>query len=159
QETDQTWYAAGGAVNNILTFTLDAAGNQSSAANNLGTSTTTFDALNRVSSNTDVWGSVLTYSYDANSNVTGVQDSKGGTLTSVYDASNRLTSRQFSDGTTQARFDLAYNARDEMTSLTRYQDVAGTTQAGITSVTYDNVAGLVRSIYHYGGGTPAAPYS
>jgi YD repeat-containing protein len=60
--------------------------------------------------------------------------------TSVYDAANRLTSRQFNDGAGAVlRFDTAYTARNQISTLTRYSNLAGTTQVGLTSYAYDAV--------------------
>jgi len=48
--------------------------------------------------------------------------------TFVYDALNRLSSEQFTqNGSGPLRIDLAYNAgTDEVSSMTRYHDLAGT---------------------------------
>jgi hypothetical protein len=35
------------------------------------------------------------------------------------------------------RFDTAYTARNQVASLTRYSNLAGTTQVGLSSFTYD----------------------
>src|SRR5262249_13630614 len=66
----------------------------------------------------------------------------------VYDVANRLTSRQFGgSGQTPARIDLAYTNRNELSTLSRYSDVAGTTLLGTTSYTYDG-AGDMTSVVH-----------
>jgi YD repeat-containing protein len=71
--------------------------------------TMAYDALNRLMSDKEPFGQVLTFTYDPVGNRTLVQDSQGGTLTSVYDAANRLTSRQFGGvGQTPLRMDLTY---------------------------------------------------
>jgi RHS repeat-associated protein len=155
----ETWRAAGGSITNTLTLTYDGDSHLTSAANNVGTITYAYNDNEQLTQSTDVWGLQQVLSYDGNGNRIAVADSKGGLTVSVYDKDNELTSRKFADGTAQLRFDQGFTARGEVSSLTRYQDTAGTQQAGITSYTYDNVAGLVKSIYHYGGGTPAQPYS
>src|SRR6266852_4285500 len=110
-----------------------------------------YDALNRTSAVNGLFGVTLTNTYDAVGNRTVVKDSFGGTATSVYDNANQLTSRQFSNGgTTPLRFDLAYTARNQVQSLTRYSDLAGSTKVGVTSYVYDAVA-RVQNIQHQNG--------
>jgi RHS repeat-associated protein len=141
--TGATWRDAGGSVVNTQTFTLDANGNQLTAADANGTYTLSYDALNRVSTQAGPFGLTLTFSYDAAGNSTQVQDSKGGVTTSVYDGDNQLTSRQLGgSGITALRFDLAYTARNQVGTLTRYSDLAGTTKVGESDYTYDNAARL-----------------
>ena len=97
-----------------------------------------YDAQDRLTSQTDPLGLTLTYAYDAASRVTQRVDSLGGVLTYVYDTANRLTSEQFGGaGQTQARVDLGYDNRDELTGLTRYTDVAGSNLVGTTVYAYD----------------------
>ncbi len=119
----------------------------------VGTVTYSNDLLGRVTAATDVFG--LT------NRVTEVDDSKGGVLTNVYDNADRLTTREFGGtGQTQARVDLSYSNRNELTGVTRWNNVAGTTLAGTTSYGYDdasrvtaivakNAAGATLSYYNY----------
>jgi RHS repeat-associated protein len=79
--------------------------------------------------------------------------------TSVYDGLNRLVSRQFNDGQAQARFDQGWTPQGELGAVVRFRDVAGTQLAGASSYTYDPVAGRLQTLWHYGGGTVAQPYS
>ena len=75
----------------------------------------------------------LTYSYDAADNRTLVQDSLGGVTTSTYDAADRLTQRAFGgSGQTPLRMDVTWTDRDQLASLTRYRDLAGTQKVGST---------------------------
>src|SRR5262249_35191049 len=133
-----TWKAAAGTVTNLQTFTYDAAGSQLTAADYSGTYTSAYDALNRMTSQTDPFGVALTYMYDANSNQTTVQDSLGGTTTSVYDVANRLTTREFGGPSqTPLLIDLGYDAASRLTGLTRYADLGRSTLVGTTSYSYD----------------------
>ena len=103
-----------------------------------GTVSYAYDAQNRVIGQTDVWGLALTVGYDAAGDRTLVQDSKGGVETMFYDTANRLTSVQFGGtGQTPLRADFGYDNRNEMTSQTRYSDLAGTTVVGTTSYAFD----------------------
>src|SRR5262249_13566075 len=95
-----------------------------------------------------------------NGRVTQRTDSLGGTLTSTYDDAGRLTSRKFSgtDGAgTALRFDLGYSNRDELTSVTRYSDLAGTSVVGTTSFGLDD-ASRVTSITHKNGSAATLSY-
>jgi YD repeat-containing protein len=113
--TQVTWKSAGGATVNTLDYTYDAANNLLTAGDNAGTYTRSYDTLNRLTAQTDVFGLGLTFSYDAADRRTLVQDSKGGLLTSAYDAASRLTTRELGGSVaTPARVDLAYTARDQL---------------------------------------------
>jgi RHS repeat-associated protein len=143
-----TWKAAGGSTTNVQTFTYDAAGNQLTAADSGGTYTNGYDALNRLTSQTDPFGVALTFAYDAAGRQTTVQDSLSGTTTSVYDNANRLTTREFGGPSqTPLRMDLGYDNANRLTGLTRYSNLTGSTKVGTTSYAYD-AASRVTNITH-----------
>jgi RHS repeat-associated protein len=122
----------------VQTFTYDAAGNQLTAADYNGTYTSSYDAQNRLTEQTDPFGVALTYAYDAAGRQTTVQDSLGGTTTSVYDAANRLTTREFGGSSqTPLRIDLSYDNANRLTGLTRYSNLSGSSLVATTSYTYD----------------------
>jgi RHS repeat-associated protein len=147
----ESWLSSpGGSVVNRQTFTYDAKGNKLTAADYQGTITTSYDALERLTAQTDVFGLTLTYSYDAVDRTTLVQDSKGGLTTSVFDNANRLTSRQLSVAAGTVRIDASYSNRNELTSLTRFSDVSGSTVVGTTVYAYDD-ASRVTAITHKNG--------
>jgi YD repeat-containing protein len=133
----ETWVVSGSTVN-ILTHTYDAVGNELTAANNVGTYTMSYDALDRVSVTQEPFGVTLTATYDAVGNRTVLQDSQAGVLTSIYDAANRLTTREIGgSGQTPLRMDATYTNRDQLATLTRYSDVAGTQKVGSSAYSYD----------------------
>jgi RHS repeat-associated protein len=152
--TSDTWYDHNPTPVNTRTYQYDGDGNLTQASDNAGTYTMAYDELDRLTGQTDVWGLSLTYSYDSAGRLTQTQDSKGGVLTSAYDAADRLTSRQFSgdgqvahDGQTPVRIDLGYDNRDEVTGLTRYADVSGSTPLGTSAFNYDS-AGRLTNVTH-----------
>src|SRR5260370_10166358 len=122
----KVWKNASNTVVDTLNYGYDANGNLTSASNGNSSYTRTYDVLNQVTSQTDPFNVTLTIGYDAAGYRTSVVDSQGGTVASVYDAGGRLTRRTFS-GTSlpTMRIDLGYNARDQLTSLSRYADLAG----------------------------------
>jgi RHS repeat-associated protein len=142
-------------------YTYDNGGNLLTASNTVGTITDSYDVLGRLTSAMDVFGLNLTYKYDNADRVTEVDDSKNGVLTRVYDNANRVTTMMFAgSGQTQARVDLAYSNRNELTGVTRYSDVGGSSLAGTTSFGYDdasrvtaitakNSTGATLSYYNY----------
>jgi RHS repeat-associated protein len=138
RETAQTWLSSTSTTVNNVTYTYDNANNLLTAADNSGTYTMGYDALNRVTSEAEAFGVSLTFNYDSADRRTLVQDSLGGVLTSVYDNADRLTSRKLTAGTQQVRVDPGYDNRNDMTSLTRFSDVGGTTVVGTTVYGYDN---------------------
>jgi YD repeat-containing protein len=72
----------------------------------------------------------LTFTYDGVGNRTQVQDSKGGVTTSVYDNANNLSSRQFTDGTTSVSINFTNDGNNQLSTVTRYKDLTGTTKIG-----------------------------
>jgi RHS repeat-associated protein len=144
--TAVTWLSAAGATVNLLTYSYDANGNQLTAADYSGTYTNAYDGQDRLTSQTNPFGLTLTYQYDAQSRRTQRSDSLGGVLTYVYDNADRLTSEQFAGtGQTSLRADFGYDNGDELSSLTRYSDLAGSTVVATTVYGYDN-AGRSTSI-------------
>ncbi len=138
RQTGTTWKAAGGSTTNVQTFSYDAGGNQLAAADYSGTYTNSYDALNRLTAQTDPFGVALTYAYDAADRQTTVQDSLGGTTTSVYDSAGRLMTREFGGPSqTPLRIDPSYDAANRLTGLTRYSNLAGTALVATTSYSYD----------------------
>jgi RHS repeat-associated protein len=139
---------------NVFTYTYDADGNQLTAANNAGTDTMTYNSLDQMASVKGPTNLTLSYSYDANGNRTLVQDSLGGVVTSVYNADNLLQTRELGgSGITALRFDVAYDADNRVTTLTRYSDLGGTTKIGDTLSTYDSSSRLTNLDNRNGSGT------
>jgi RHS repeat-associated protein len=137
RETGQTWVVSGSTVN-TQTFTYDAQGNQLTAADTNGTYTMAFDSLNRTTTEQEPFGQTLTFTWDAASNRYVLQDSLGGTTTSTYDALDRLTERQFGgSGQTPLHANLTWTARDQLSTVTRYDDQAGGTLAATSTYQYD----------------------
>ena len=161
REISETWVASNGTtVLNRLTFTYDGNGNQLTAADQNGVYTFTYDALNRVATQQDVWSKTLTYAYDGNGNRVSVADSLGGVQTSVYDAGNNLTTREFGGvGQTPLRLDLTYTARNQVLTQSRYSDLAGTTLVGTSTYGYDAVGNLTRLQQKDGSGGNIANYT
>jgi YD repeat-containing protein len=81
----------------------------------------------------------LTESYDQDGNRTKVVDSLGGTISSTYDTDGRLVTRTLTNGSNEhGRVDLGYDNNGNITSITRWQDLAGTQKVATTTGTYDN---------------------
>src|SRR5205807_553295 len=136
QLTQANWVISGSTVN-TLTYSYDANSNLLTAANNAGTYTMAYNALNRVSQTQEPFGLTLTATYDAVGNRTQLQDSFGGVLTSVYDSVNRLTTREFGGASqTPLRMDLTYTARDQVATEIRYSDLNAQTKVDSTTFTY-----------------------
>jgi RHS repeat-associated protein len=158
RKTAETWLATGGTiVLNTQRWTYDNNGNVLTAADTVGTLTLGYDALNRLTSQTDVFGLTLTFAYDSANRRTSVQDSLVGTLTSVYDNGNRLTSRQLSGNSMQLRLDAAYDVRNELTTLTHYGTTGTTMVVGTSSQLYDAL-GRVTAITNYNGSGATLSY-
>jgi YD repeat-containing protein len=157
--TAVTWKAAGGATVNNLTYTYDAKGNLLTAQDSAGTVSYSYDQLDRVQAVKNVFGQVLTYTLDAADWITQRQDSLGGVLTSVYDNANRLTSRKFSNSAGTLRIDPGYDNRNELTSLTRYSDLAGTQVVGTTTYGFDDSGHMTSIVSKNGSGSTLSAYT
>jgi YD repeat-containing protein len=141
--TTQIWLDSGGTPTATFTYSFDANGNQTTAGNATGTFTLQYDALNRVTGVQDIWTQRLTFAYDGVGNRTRVQDSLSGTTTSVYDAANNLVTQLFGGPSqTAMRVDLTYNGDNQIAALTRYSDLAATTNVAYSTYTYDVVSRL-----------------
>jgi len=79
------------------TNTYDADGNLLSETDNTGTTTFTYDALNRIRTKTLPGGTIINTDYDKTGNLTSLNDG-GGIITYGYDAANRMTTLTNPDG-------------------------------------------------------------
>jgi RHS repeat-associated protein len=156
--TAETWLSSAGVTVNLLTYTYDSNNNQLTAADYNGTITSSYDALNRLTAQTDVFGLALTYQYDAADRLTQQSDSAGGMLTYVYDNSDRITSERLTGSSSAARVDLGYDNRNELTSLTRFTDVAGSNVVGTTVYAYDDAQRLTSIVNKTGAAATLSYY-
>ncbi|HJZ94793.1 MAG TPA: SBBP repeat-containing protein [Gemmataceae bacterium] len=153
RNTTEQWYASGGSLLQTQTFTYDAASRLTGAADPDGTYTLTYDAADRVTNVLEPFGLSLTFTYDATNNRTRVDDSKGGLATSTYDGAGRLTKREFTGNGATLRIDYGYTNRDELNSVTRYSDLAGSTKVGDTLNTFDPGGRLTNRQHRNGSNT------
>ena len=127
-------YQSGGAVdhqtNVNTTYTYDENGNRLSIIDGNGhTRTFTYDAVNRLTGESDALGNSSTNSYDAAGNLISVVDANGATIAYEYDALNRLTKIDYPAPDADALF--SYDSIGQMSSM---QDGLGT-----TTWTYDDL--------------------
>ncbi len=143
----------------VQTFGYDAAGNLASATDPDGSYTVTYDALDQPVEVVGPSGLTLDFSYDAGGDRTSAWDSAFGTETSEYDALGRLTSRKLLTADGQVWVDYTYTALDQVATVTRYADLAGTVPAGTTAYTYDDAGHLTAIQTRGGSGGLLADYS
>ncbi len=156
----ETWYAVGGALTQTQTFTYDAADRMLTAQDPDGAYTLAYDAAGRVTSVREPFALVLTMGYDAVGNRTSVQDSQGGVTTVSFDALNRQQSEQVGgSGVSAMRFDRGYSARGELTSVTRYSDLSGTTTVALSQHDYDAAGRQTHLKHTSGAGVTLAEYT
>jgi YD repeat-containing protein len=157
--TKEEWVTSGSTVN-TLTFTYDGNSNLLTAQDADGRITFTYDAVNRRDTQKDVWALTLTFTYDAVGNRTKVQDSLSGVTTSTYNAVNLLSKREFGgSGLTPLRADLTYTDRNQLATVSRYSDLAGSTLVGSTTFTYDASKRLTNLQHRNGGGSLLANFT
>jgi len=143
--TGETWVnPSGGSPLNIITYTYDADCNMTQVADNNTSYQYTYNGDNEVTSFSDTGTPslpqvTLTYSYDPNGNETSVSDSQGGVVSYSYDSRNELTNQTLSGtGISAEAVSYAYDAAGRLTGLTRYSNLAETTEVAATSYTYDD---------------------
>jgi RHS repeat-associated protein len=149
REIGETWII-GTITQNLLTFTYDPNNNLLTAANNTGTITRTYDALDRLSTTKDMFSTLVTSSYDAANNRLVTQDSFGGIVTRTFDSLNRMATMSYTGQTTALREDFVYSARDQVTNQTRFSNLNGTTTVGYSTFGYDPV-GRLTNLQHLNG--------
>ncbi len=146
EETGETWISASSGVTDVNTLTYDNDGNQLSAANFNGAYTYTYDDENRVLTVQEPFGLSLTFTHDADGNRTGVQDSLGGAQTSTYDAENDLLTREQTGDRGTLRVDYTYTADNQVATIKRYSDLAGSSLIGETDYAYNAEGEVVSEV-------------
>ncbi len=127
------------------TYGYDVLSRLTTASNTAGTVTIAYDNRGRVSSVTDVFGQMVSYTYDANSNRTQLSLNSVTSATYQYDVINRLT--QLTDsGSLSTTF--SYDATNKLTSRTLPNGVVTTSQ-------YDGLDRLTRLTHAKGANTLA----
>ncbi len=159
--TTQVWKTSAGTPVNTLVYSYDANDNLREAANQQGLYSFTYDGLNRVATQRDVWALLLTFTYDKVDNRIKVEDSKGGVVSSIYDTLDRLQTRELTQyGANVLKVDLAYTPTDQLESLTRSRwDVSAYAVAGTTSYIYDALERMASLQHKDGGGGSLAFYT
>jgi RHS repeat-associated protein len=155
EETGETWVnPMGGSALNLVTITYDADGDTTQVHDANANYQYTYNADDEVSTFADNGTTglplvTLTYGYDGDGNETSVTDSQGGLLTLTYDARDELTNEQFSGtGLSAEAVTYAYDNAGRLTGLTRYSNLAETTEVAATAYSYDHadrMTGIVDS--------------
>jgi RHS repeat-associated protein len=145
-----TWKDAQGNIVGGLSYAYDQDGRVIQASNSDLTYQWTYDALGRVTKQSDSRGITLFYTYDAADNLIKVTDSFGGEQDYSWDANGDVTSTTFTDGATSLREDYTYNAAGQVASSQRASDLAGANVIGTSSYAYD-LAERLTSITHKDG--------
>ncbi len=123
-----------------VTFAYDAAGNRTSMTDGVGTTTWSYDALNRITAVTDPFGDTVSYAYDEAGNRTSLTYPDAKSVSYDYDPANRLT--QVTDWSAQVT-GYTYDAADRLASASLPN--------GVDSTYSYNAAGWVTSIDHIVG--------
>ncbi|NIM96034.1 MAG: hypothetical protein GTO18_20225 [Anaerolineales bacterium] len=124
-----------------VTFTNDAVGNRLSMIDGVGTTTWTYDNLNRPIQITDPFGDTVQYSYDNVGNRSQLIYPGGAVVTYFYDAANRMTGVQDWEGQTTT---YGYDAANRPSTISLPNGV-------ITTYSHD-AAGRLLSINHRAAG-------
>ncbi len=147
----------------VTTYTYDTAGNLTKVTPPapMGATTYTHDSLSRITSVTDGNGVKIDYGYDKLDRVVSVKHGTTVRQANTFDANGNLTSTQV-PGVTRT---LAYDARNQLTKVTRGTEVVSytydktgnlktlTTPSGTATYTYDAADRLTSLADAHGGTT------
>ena len=167
QRVRETWLDGVSTVN-VIDFGFDAVGNQKYVADQNSSLIFAYDAVNNLISADNagtpgVPALQLSYSYDPLGNRISVEDNLGARVESVYGSRKQLLSRtwQGSGVFEPVRVECAYDARGNRLSMSRYDDVSGLHQVGLSNFVHDSLnrlTGLKHDAIN-GGITTVADYS
>ena len=173
--TKAVYKNASGTVVATICYHYDNDGNLTSRTDGSGTTSYTFDGLNRITAESFPDGSSTSYGYDPASNLTSLTDGSG-TVKYAYDKANQLTSVTDPGGTKPAAT-MTYDADGNLThttyasgasvvstyngidQLTEVNDSYKNSGGGLVHLTYTyNYSGSLRSSMATGGDTTAYTY-
>ncbi|HEX6290918.1 MAG TPA: SMP-30/gluconolactonase/LRE family protein [Herpetosiphonaceae bacterium] len=149
-----------GVITRTQTLAYTAQGDLASHTDPLGATTSfTYDAVGRVTTQVLPTGQTLTYSYDASGNLLSSTDAQGVLTTSTYDAQNRRTSRTLDPDGRAVRTTYAYDTADHLMEIvedagsgrlnvtTRYEYTPIDDQGYAISEHIDPLGGITRTGY------------
>ena len=165
RETGETWVnPGGGSALNLVTITYDADGDITQIKDANTNYQYTYNADDEVSTFADNGTTglplvTLTYGYDGDSNETSVTDSQGGVVSYTYDARDELTNETFSGtGLSAEAVTYAYDNAGRLTGLTRYSNLAETTEVAATAYSYDHADRMTGIVDSNSTGTTLVSY-
>lgn len=166
RQTKEQWLnAAGTAAIRTATYIYDALSRLTAASDPDSKYAYTYNEASHLISvdNTGtpgVPGVRLNHTYDPVGNRLSVKDTIAGQLKGtqsfIYDALNRMSQiTQSGNGVAEKRVNLTYDAASQMTSLSRYSNLAGTQLVATSNAIYDT-AGRLGQLAHERGATTLA---
>jgi RHS repeat-associated protein len=151
----ESWYNTNGTFQQALNFSYDVAGELLTAGNSAGSYTFGYQG-GLLTQQIDPNGLTINMAYDQAGSVTLTSDSQGGTIGQSFDGGN-LAAENYQNGSTVALMSLSYDLANELTAVTRYSDLLGSTVVGTESRGYSG--GLITSILDKNGsGTTLASF-
>ena len=132
--TTVTYRDSGDTVLSTATYAYDANGNRTQMVDSSGTTTSTYDELNRLTSVTDSFGQTVTYEYDGVGNITRLIYPGNKDVDYTYDNGERMqTVTDWLGGTTT----YSYNVASQVEQI----DHSNSTK---TTISYDDAGRLQR---------------
>lgn len=161
-ETSEKWYTwdAGTSSWDLVKdkeFAFNADGLLTSAGDDTGTYTYTYDYADRIVAVSEpvqvlVGGILVPFEvhmgYDPNGYRNLIEDNLGNREESLYSSTGELLRRTTTSGSTVLRIDQEFDAYSRVIEQRRYSDAAGTTLVAKTVKTYDPWTGQITSIVH-----------
>jgi YD repeat-containing protein len=165
RRTSEEWLDGSGTAIRTFRYSYDAAGQTTGASDPDSSYAYTYDLAGRPAT-VDNLGTpgvpnvVLSYAYDAAGNRISAADSIAGAARGVeavrYDALVRVTQiTQTGKGVADKRIDLSHNSTSELTGLSRYADLTGTTLVAASAYAYDGAGRLAQLVHSHDAATLA----
>ncbi len=131
-------------------YGFDANDNQTNASENSLTNAWTYDAYNRVSSYSDVYGNLIQYRYDPDGNLTNLVYPGNRNVFYAYDSNNHLTNiTDWANRNTSISYDLDGRIKTITRPNGSYRSISHDAAGEATNIVEANMQGLPIALFNF----------